>query len=95
VEEQWPSKPLVVGSNPTGCTTLKGTLYMKDADPFNSQDLLKPRIIPKTLKKLGRLSYSVHNIIGHPIAEIFWILGLEKAGDYVHDITIPYPDTKD
>ena len=67
---------------------------MKDTDAFGNQELLKPQFIPKTLSKLGRFSYSIHNIIGHPIAEIFWILGLEKAGDYVHDITVPYPDTK-
>ena len=68
---------------------------MKDTDAFNDQRQLKPKIIPRTLGKLGRLSYLVHNIIGHPVAEIFWILGLERAGDYVHDITVPYPDTKE
>jgi hypothetical protein len=34
-------------------------------------------------------------MIGHPAAELFWVFGLEKAGDYVHDITVPFPDTKD
>lgn len=68
---------------------------MKDNDAFNNQKLLKPQFIPKALSKLGRFSYLIHNTIGHPIAEIFWILGLEKAGDYIHDITVPYPDTKE
>lgn len=68
---------------------------MKDTDAFNDQTLLKPQIIPKMLGKLGRFSYTIHNIIGHPIAEILWLFGLTKAGDYVHDITVPYPDTKE
>ena len=68
---------------------------MKDTDAFNDQELLSPKFIPKTLSKLGRLSYTVHNIVGHPIAEIFWVLGLEKAGNYIHDITVPYPDSKE
>jgi len=68
---------------------------MKDADAFNDQRQLKPQIIPRTLSKLGRFSYLIHNMIGHPIAEALWVLGLEKAGDYVHDITVPYPDTKE
>ena len=67
---------------------------MKDTDAFNDQKLLFPKIIPKTLSRLGMFSYTIHNIVGHPIAELFWVLGLEKAGDYVHDITVPYPDTK-
>ena len=68
---------------------------MKGTDAFNDQELLSPKIIPKTLSKLGRFSYCIHNMIGHPVAELFWVFGLEKAGDYVHDITVPFPDTKD
>jgi hypothetical protein len=68
---------------------------MKDTDAFGAQEKLFPLFIPKTLSRLGRFSYCIHNIVGHPIAEVFWVLGLVKAGDYVHDITVPYPDTKD
>ena len=67
---------------------------MRDTDSFSDQEILSPKIIPKTLHKLGRFSYCFHNIVGHPVAEILWVLGFEKAGDYVHDITVPYPDTK-
>lgn len=67
---------------------------MKDTDAFRDQELLKPKIIPKTLGKLGMFSYSIHNIIGHPVAELFWVFGLCKVGDYIHDITVPYPDNK-
>ena len=68
---------------------------MKDTDSFSNQSLLQPKVIPKTLSKLGRFSYSVHNIIGHPIAELFWVLGFENIGNYIHDITVPYPDVKE
>ncbi len=68
---------------------------MKDTDSFTDQTLLRPQIIPKTLSKLGRFSYCIHNMLGHPIAELFWVAGLDNIGDYVHDITVPYPDTKE
>ena len=68
---------------------------MKDTEAFRDEELLFPKFIPKTLSKLGRFSYFIHNIVGHPIAGVFWVLGLVKVGDYVHDITVPYPDTKD
>lgn len=68
---------------------------MKDTEAFTDQKLLRPAIIPKTISKFGRFSYTIHNLIGHPIAEIFWVLGLNKIGNYIHDITVPYPDTKE
>jgi hypothetical protein len=68
---------------------------MKDTDAFTDQTLLRPQIIPKTLSKLGRFSYCIHNMLGHPIAELFWVSGLDNIGDYVHDITVPYPDNKE
>jgi hypothetical protein len=49
---------------------MKG-INMKDTDAFNNQELLSPKIIPKTLSKLGRFSYCIHNMIGHPVAELF------------------------
>lgn len=68
---------------------------MKDTDSFSSQDKIKPLFIPKLFNKLGRFSYTFHNIVGHPIAEIFWASGFDKVGDYIHNITVPYPDTKE
>jgi hypothetical protein len=68
---------------------------MKDTDAFSPQENIKPAFLPKLFSKLGRFSYTVHNTIGHPIAEIFWILGFHKVGDYIHDITVPNPDTKE
>jgi len=36
-----------------------------------------------------KYQWSVHNLIGHPISEIFHILGLEKLSKQIHDITLP------
>ena len=38
---------------------------------------------------LTRLMWFIHNTIGHPIAGILFLFGLDKAGDWVHDITLP------
>ena len=49
-------------------------------------------ILRKFLNCLGPFKWTVHNIIAHPIAEIFWLLRLEAVGSYVHDVTIPYTE---
>lgn len=68
---------------------------MKDPDVFHPERVLFPQMLPRLWGRLGRFSYSVHNIIGHPLAEMFWIIGLNGVGDYIHDITVPSPDTKE
>ncbi len=32
-----------------------------------------------------RLAMVRHNLIAHPVAGVLWLLGFEKAGDWVHD----------
>lgn len=67
---------------------------MKDPDIFRPERPIRPQCLPRLWSRMGRFSYSVHNIIGHPLAEICWIIGLDAIGDYIHDITVPNPDTK-
>ena len=38
---------------------------------------------------MSRFKYTLHNIIGHPMMEIFHLLGLEKAASWIHDATLP------
>lgn len=38
---------------------------------------------------MTRFKYSIHNLLGHPIMEIFNILGFKKLSIWVHDITLP------
>jgi len=34
-------------------------------------------------------SYTIHNIIGHPLMEIFNLIGMRKTGAWIHDVTLP------
>ena len=36
-----------------------------------------------------KLMWFIHNTIGHHIAGILFLFGLDKAGDWIHDITLP------
>lgn len=38
---------------------------------------------------MHRFRYTIHNMIGHPIMEVFSILGLNKWASWVHDVTLP------
>jgi len=35
-----------------------------------------------------KLAILIHDIIAHPICGILWIVGAEKTGDYLHDLTV-------
>ena len=46
--------------------------------------------LPALLAKLPeRFHWSLHNIVAHPLSEIFWQFGFEDLGNKIHDITIP------
>lgn len=32
---------------------------------------------------------SIHNLVGHPLMEIFTLLGLMRLADWIHDTTLP------
>lgn len=36
-----------------------------------------------------KFQWSIHNIIGHPIAEILHLVGLDNLSQQVHDLTLP------
>tara|TARA_S200000501_G_scaffold101612_1_gene95101 strand:- start:362 stop:568 length:207 start_codon:yes stop_codon:yes gene_type:complete len=38
------------------------------------------------------LKWAPHNLIAHPLMEILFQVGLERASEYVHEITIPRGD---
>ena len=38
------------------------------------------------------LKWAPHNLIAHPLMEILFQIGLEDAGEYIHDITAPRGD---
>lgn len=41
------------------------------------------------VSRLGRFSYTIHNVIAHPLMEILHLVGLSQWGDKVHDATLP------
>ena len=48
--------------------------------------------VNKFLSRLGPFKWSLHNILGHPLMEIFNLLGFKKAGSWIHDTTMPDHD---
>lgn len=46
--------------------------------------------LPQLLAKLPeRFQWLLHNIVAHPLSEIFWQLGFENLSNKIHDLTIP------
>lgn len=39
-----------------------------------------------------RFQWTLHNIVGHPISEILFQVGLKPLGDRIHDATLPVAD---
>jgi hypothetical protein len=39
-----------------------------------------------------RWKWFPHNVIAHPLSELFFQLGWHKLSDYVHDATVPRHD---
>ena len=44
---------------------------------------------------MHRFKYTIHNMIGHPIMELFSILGLHNWAKWIHDVTLPKGWEKD
>ena len=44
----------------------------------------------RTLAKLGKYKWTIHNVIAHPLSEIFYLLGYNDLGNKIHDVTIPF-----
>lgn len=38
---------------------------------------------------MRRFRYTIHNIVGHPLMEIFSLLGMHKRASWIHDSTLP------
>jgi hypothetical protein len=41
------------------------------------------------LSKLGRCQWTLHNVVAHPLSELLYLVGFERAGNWIHDVTIP------
>ena len=38
---------------------------------------------------MSRFKYTLHNIVGHPMMEIFNLLGFHDLATWIHDTTFP------
>lgn len=38
---------------------------------------------------MSRFRYTIHNVVGHPLMEIFALLGMHKRAAWIHDVTLP------
>ncbi len=47
------------------------------------------------VSKLGLFSYTIHNLIAHPLMELLHLIGLTELGNKIHDNTLPFHHTVD
>lgn len=40
-------------------------------------------------KTKQHFKWTFHNLVGHPLSELAWLLGMKKMSDRLHDGTIP------
>lgn len=56
------------------------------------------RLCPEALEgervKYKRGAWAIHNLLGHPLMQIFSWLGCTQMGLKIHDATVPNPITK-
>ena len=50
---------------------------------------MTPRLAKLILMVPPRFRWTLHNMVAHPLSEILFQVGAERAGNYVHDITVP------
>ncbi len=42
-----------------------------------------------------RFKWTIHNMIGHPLSELAFQLGMKKVSEKIHDVTTPETDEED
>lgn len=51
----------------------------------------RPSIIEGKRFKFKKFSWMMHNLIGHPMMQMFALMRLYKVAIWIHDVTIPKP----
>lgn len=64
-------------------------------DAFNLIQDLAPQALEGRGAKYVRHAWAIHNLLGHPLMQILSWLGLPRLGIKIHDITTPFPITKE
>jgi hypothetical protein len=64
-------------------------------DAFNLIQELAPQALEGRGAKYVRHAWMIHNLLGHPLMQILSLLGLPRLGIKIHDLTVPFPTTKE
>jgi hypothetical protein len=67
---------------------------VESPEAFNIIMKLCPEALEGKQAKYARHVWAIHNLIGHPLMQIFSWLHLPALGIRVHDLTIPNPVKK-
>jgi hypothetical protein len=59
------------------------------AEAIGLMMLLCPAVLEGQRAKHARHSWAIHNLIGHPLMQIFTWLHLTKLAIWIHDVTVP------
>lgn len=68
---------------------------VKGAEAVNVIMALCPAVLEGKRAKHQRHSWAVHNLIGHPLMQIFAWLRLPALGVKIHDATVPEPEVEE
>ncbi len=70
------------------------SFLVEGPEAFNLMMRLCPDALEGELVKYKRHAWAIHNLIGHPLMQIFSWLHLTEVGLKIHDATVPNPITK-
>ena len=60
-------------------------------DALENAMLLKPSSLEGKRLRWAKRAWVIHNLIGHPLMQIFAFFGFTKKAMWIHDITVPKP----
>ena len=67
---------------------------VRGPEAFNLVMTLCPSALEGERARHHRHAWAIHNLIGHPLMQIFSWLHLTPLGLKIHDLTVPNPITK-
>lgn len=76
---------------------LKATVKLSNGSVIEAFDIdalelaysLKPSVVEGMRFKHAKLSWVIHNMIGHPVMQLLALFGCYRAAFWVHDVTVP------
>lgn len=72
-----------------------GRAIATDIRAIEALMLLKPSAYEGRRLRAARHAWAVHNLVGHPLMQLFALLGFRRLAIRVHDGTVPRPLVRD